>query len=158
DADRDVTMPGETDWAGFSDIYSHRRAPYQLECKAHGPALVEFECSDSWGQVKLLRAYAGLSWVELLLNEPSSVSWAYDDPDNFAADGPAPGTWLFSDGQSGRVGREADGVPAQVKAPNSYWGMKYNSQGLALGLITPDTAATHVVAPGNGAGGAGIEG
>ena len=50
-------------------------------------------------------------------SEPTPIYWDFDDPKNFAADGPTPGTWLFSNGQSGPVGREADGVPAQVKAP-----------------------------------------
>jgi len=81
----------------------------------------------------------------------------FDNPKNFAADGPTPGTWLFSNGQSGPVGREADGVPAQVKAPNARWGIKFNAEKLALGLITPETAASHVIAPGAGAGGVGIE-
>ena len=71
--------------------------------------------------------------------------------------GPTPGTWLFSNGQSGPVGREADGVPAQVKAPDTWWGVKFNAGKLALGLITPGTAAFHHVAPGAGAGGVGIE-
>jgi hypothetical protein len=53
--------------------------------------------------------------------------------------------------------REAEGVPAQVKAPNTYWGIKHNSARLALGLVTPETSTLHVVAPGAGAGGVGIE-
>jgi len=56
------------------------------------------------------------------------------------------------------VGREAEGVPAQVKMPGTYWGIKFHTNQLALGLITPETAALHVVAPGAGAGGVGIEG
>ena len=87
---------------------------------------------------------------------PSTVFWDFDNPKNFAADGPTPGQWLFSDGQSGPVGREADGVPAQVKAANTYWGIKHNPERWALGLVTPETATLHVIAP--GAGGVGIEG
>jgi hexosaminidase len=155
---RDLTMPGESGWAGFSDLHPHRGSPYQLSCKAHGPAMVEYECNDPWGHTKILRLYGGASWIEVLLNEPASVYWDFDNPKNFAADGPTPGRWLFSDGQSGRVGREAEGVPAQVKAPNTYWGMKHNPDRLALGLITPETATQYVIAPGAGAGGVGIEG
>jgi hypothetical protein len=155
---RDLTMPGESGWAGFSDLHPHRDAPYQLSCKAHGPAMVEYECNDPWGHTKTLRLYGGTSWIEILLNEPASVYWDYDNPKNFAAYGPTPGQWLFSDGQSGPVGREADGVPAQVKAPNTYWGIKHNTARLALGLATPETAALYVIAPGAGAGGVGIEG
>ena len=91
------------------------------------------------------------------MNEPASIYWNFDNPKNFAADGPTPGQWLFSTGQSGPVGREADGVPAQVKAANAHWGIKHNPGGLALGMVTPETAAQYVIAPGAGAGGVGIE-
>ena len=92
------------------------------------------------------------------MSEPTTLYWDFDDPKNFAADGPTPGSWLFSNGQTGPVGREAEGVPAQVKMPGTYWGIKFHTNQLALGLITPETAALHVVAPGAGAGGVGIEG
>jgi len=154
----DLTMPGESDWHGFSDLHPHRSSPYQLSCRARGPAMVEYESTDPWGHSKLLRLYGGTCWIEELLNEPATVYWDFDNPKNFAADGPTPGQWLFSDGKSGRVGREADGVPAQVKAPNTYWGIKHNPDRLALGLVTPETATLHVIAPGAGAGGVGVEG
>ena len=156
-ANRDLTMPGETGWAGFGDINPRRSTPYQLECKARGPAMVEYECTDPWGYSELIRLYAGASWVETMLSEPTSLFWNFDNPANFAADGPTPGTWLFSDGQSGAVGRQADGVPAQVKASPVYWSVKFNPGQMALGLVTPETAAAHVIAPGAGAGGVGIE-
>ena len=155
---RDLTMPGETGWAGFSDMNPLRQTPYRLKCMGRGPAMVEFQCSEAAGQTKFIRLYGGASWVEVLLNEPTAVYWDFDDPKNFAADGPTPGTWLFSNGQTGPVGREAAGVSAQVKAPNTYWGLKSRADRLALGLITPETSALHVVAPGAGAGGVGIEG
>jgi hypothetical protein len=156
---RDLTMPGETGWAGFSDIaQGHRDTPHELACAARGPALVRYVCSDSAGLVKTVSLFGGVSWMEVVLEEPVGHYWDFDDPKNFAADGPAPGTYRFSGGATGPVGREADGVPAQVKAPDSRWGVKYNAQGLALGLVTPETAARHLVAPGAGAGGVGIEG
>ncbi|MEI7940396.1 MAG: glycoside hydrolase family 20 zincin-like fold domain-containing protein [Verrucomicrobiota bacterium] len=155
---RDLTMPGESDWHGFSDLHPHRNAQYQLNCRAHGPAMVEYESTDPWGHTKILRLYGGASWTEELLNEPATVFWDFDNPKNFASDGPTPGQWLFSNGQTGPVGREADGVPAQVKAPNTYWGIKHSPERLALGLVTPETAAQFVIAPGAGAGGVGIEG
>ena len=131
---RDLTMPGESGWAGFSDLHPHRSSPYQLICTARGPAMVEFECTDPWGHTKILRLYGGASWIEVLLNEPTSIYWDFDNPKNFAGDGPTPGQWLFSDGQSGLVGREADGVPAQVKAPNTYWGIKHNAEPSGVGI------------------------
>jgi hypothetical protein len=155
---RDLKMPCESDWHGFSDLNPHRSSPYQLNCRARGPAMVEYESTDPWGHSKILRLYGGASWTEELLNEPATVYWDFDNPKNFASDGPTPGQWLFSNGQSGPVGREADGVPAQVKAANAYWGMKHNADRWALGLATPETAAQFVIAPGAGAGGVGIEG
>ena len=155
---RDLTMPGESDWHGFSDLHPHRSSPYQLNCRARGPAMVEYESTDPWGHSKILRLYGGACWVEELLNEPANVFWDFDNPKSFASDGPTPGQWLFSDGQSGPVGREADGVAAQLKAPNTYWGIKYNPDRWALGLVTPETATLYVIAPGAGAGGVGVEG
>lgn len=154
---RDLTMPGERGWAGFSDINPRRSSAYQLEPRARGPAMVEFQCADAAGHEKTLRFYGGASWYEVFLGEPTPLYWDFDDPKNFAADGPTPGTWLFSNGQSGPVGREAEGVPAQVRAAGSTWGIKFNADKLALGLITPGTPAVHHVAPGAGAGGVGIE-
>jgi hypothetical protein len=155
---RDLTMPGETGWAGFSDQIPLRATLYQLRCQARGPAMVEYQCTDLWGHTKTLRLYGGTSWIEIFLNEPTPVYWDYDNPTNFAADGPTPGQWLFSTGQSGRVGRKAEGVPAQIKTPAAHWGIKFNPNRLALGLATPETPTIHVIAPGAGAGGVGIEG
>ncbi|HNQ88750.1 MAG TPA: beta-N-acetylhexosaminidase [Verrucomicrobiota bacterium] len=156
-ADRDLTMPGGSGWAGFGDIASHRQSPYRIECTARGPAVVEFRCLDPAGHEKIVRFFGGASWIEVFLGEPTPLYWDFDDPKNFAADGPTPGTWLFSNGQSGPVGREADGVPAQVNAAGTRWGIKFNAGKLALGLITPGADTTHLVAPGAGAGGVGIE-
>lgn len=156
-ANRDLTMPGESGWAGFSDIGSKRSSLYRLECTARGPALVEFQGEDPAGHQKTLRFYGGASWMEVFLSEPTSLYWDFDHPKNFAADGPTPGTWLFPDGQTGKVGREADGVPAQVRAANTRWGVKFNAERLALGLITPGVPTHHHIAPGAGAGGVGIE-
>jgi hypothetical protein len=55
------------------------------------------------------------------------------------------------------VGKQADGVAAQVKAPGTRWAVKFNRDRLALGLVTPETPASLVIAPGSGAGGIGIE-
>ena len=156
---RDMTMPGQNGWAGFSDMATHRHCRHSLTCNARGPALVEFQCTDrACGVTKTISLYASASWVETMLSEPTPVYWDFDDPRNFAADGPTPGMWLFSNGRSGKVGPESEGVPAQVKAANTYWGIKYNENKLALGLVTPEVASLHCVAPGAGAGGVGIEG
>lgn len=155
---RDLTMPGETEWHGFSDIGSFRGSPYRIVCTGRGPALAEFQCATAEGHEKTIRLYGGANWLEVFVAAPTSVYWDFDDPRNFAADGPRPGHWLFSDGATGEVGREADGVPAQVKAGDTYWGAKFGDEKLVLALITPGRKALHVVAPGSGAGGVGIEG
>ena len=154
---RDLTMPGEGGWAGFSDIGSQRHSTYRLSCAGQGPAMAEFRCVGAVGDEKTVRVYGGADWMEVLLDESTSLYWDFDNPSNFAADGPTPGTWLFSDGKSGQVGREADGVSAQVEAAGTSWSVKYNPNHLALGLITPETSANHRIGPGAGAGGVGIE-
>lgn len=154
---RDLTMPGETGWAGFCDLVPYRNSSYRLDCSARGPAMVEYQCADGSGHLKTIRLYGGASWVEVLLSEPAPHYWDFDNPKNFAADGPTPGAWLFSNGQSGPVGREADGVLAQVREQKVFWGVKYNIDKYAIGLITPEVPAFHHVAPGAGAGGVGIE-
>jgi len=155
----DLTMPGESGWSGFSDMAgSYRGAPHRLACTARGPAMVRYTCTEPRsGLVKTISLFAGASWIEVTLSEPTGHYWDFDNPKNFAADGPTPGRYLFSTGTSGLVGRQADGVPAQVKVPRATWSVKFNEAGLALALLTPDRAASHRVAPGAGAGGVGIE-
>jgi hypothetical protein len=155
---RDLTMPGESGWAGFSDIAAgHRDTPHALACTARGPALVRYVGADPAGLAKTISVFGGASWMEVVLNEPVGHYWDFDNPKNFAADGPTPGTYLFSSGATGPVRKEADGVPGQVAAENVHWGIKFNAQKVAVGLATPETAARHLVAPGAGAGGVGIE-
>jgi hypothetical protein len=101
--------------------------------------------------------FGGVCWIEVELNHSTQHYWDFDNPDNFAGDGPTPGTYLFSNAVTGPVGRRSDGVPAQVKAANVYWGVKFNPERLALGIVTPEIAAYHHIGPGAGAGGVGIE-
>ncbi len=155
---RDVTMPGESGWAGFGDVGGeHRSAVNKLQCVASGPALVRYVCTDEHGLIRTISLFAGASWAEVTLNSPVGYFWAFDDPKNFAADGPTPGQYLFSNGATGPVGKEADGVKAQVKAAGTQWGAKFTADKWLLGMLTPEVAVTHVVAPGAGAGGVGIE-
>ncbi len=156
-ANRDLTEPGETGWAGFCDMHAYRATPYRLTCLAAGPALVRYQCSAPDAPTKVLSLYAGTSWIEVMLDEPADTFWNFDTPANFAADGPRPGKYLFSTGATGPVGKRADGVAAQVEGPGSLWAIKFNAQNLAVGMATPGTRALHHVAPGSGAGGVGIE-
>jgi hypothetical protein len=96
--------------------------------------------------------------MEVVLGEPVSYYWDFDDPKNFAAEFSTPGKYLFSNGSGGKVGKHADGVPAQVKAQGVQWGVKFNDQKLALGLATPEMGSQFCIAPGSGAGGVGVEG
>lgn len=157
-ANRDLTMPSESGWAGFCDLGTNRSTPHQLTCTARGPALVRYECSEPSGLVKTISLFGGTSWVEVVLSDPVGRYWDFDTPKNFSADGPAPGRYLFSTGATGPVARQSDGVAGQVKADAAYWGVKWSSDQLALGLVTPESPVRHVIAPGSGAGGVGIEG
>ena len=157
-ANRDLTMPGQKSWFGFSDLGgAHRDAVHELDCIARGPALIRYRCTQKTGMVKTVSLFAGTSWVEVVLNHATDYYWDFDNPENFAGDGPTPGTFLFSNGLTGSVGQQADGVAAQVKAKNVYWGIKFNRERLALGIVTPETAASHCIGPGSGAGGVGVE-
>jgi hypothetical protein len=155
---RDLTHPGRSGWSGFADTgHAGRHLPNRLVCTRQGPALVQYRCTDETGLEKTINCFGGTSWVEVMLNEPVTYYWDFDNPANFAADGSAPGEYLFSGGQAGRVGSQADGVKAQVKASGASWAVKFHRPGLALGLISPDRPASFCVAPGAGAGGVGIE-
>ena len=155
---RDLTMPGTADWSGFSDLGSaYRNTPQTLRCTAHGPALVRYVCTDPAGMLKQVSLFAGCSWMEVVLSDPVGHYWDFDNPQNFSADGPTPGEFLFSNGAGGPVGKQADGVPAQVKQADVFWGIKFNPQKIALGIATPEVAVFHHLAPGAGAGGVGIE-
>lgn len=155
---RDLTEPGDRGWAGFADAgFTGRNLPNKLVCTKSGPALVQYRCTDDTGLEKTINCFGGVSWVEVILNEPVTYYWDFDNPANFAADGPTPGEFLFSNGRAGPVGKQADGVAAQVKAGGAQWAVKFNREGLVLGLITPEMPASFVIAPGSGAGGVGIE-
>ena len=155
---RDLAMPGESGWAGFSDMArGYRSAPFKLECVAKGPACARYRCTEPDGLIKTVSLFAGASWMEVVLSDPTGHYWDFDPPKNFAADGPTPGTYLFANGKTGPVAREADGVPGQVRGGRVPWAIKWNEEKLALGLATPEVAAAFRVAPGAGAGGVGIE-
>ena len=160
---RDLTMPGETDWFGFSDTGgTTRRAKNTIQFDRCGPAITQCACTGEDGARKTLTFYANTSWMEVMLDAPVSYYWDFDDPKNFAADGPTPGRYLFSTGASGAVGKETDGLKAQVRAETASWAIKYtqmpDGRTLALGMISPETPTTFVVGPGGGFGGVGIEG
>jgi len=154
---RDLTMPGETGWSGFADLRAYRHVAHQLQCAADGPALVRYDCASGDGLVKSIALFGGVAWMEVVLSEPTGHYWDFDAPANFAAGGPTPGTYLFADGTTGAVREEGPFSQTQVKVRGVPWAVKFNDEGLALGLCTPETSAHFVVAPGAGSGGVGIE-
>ncbi|NQT87542.1 family 20 glycosylhydrolase, partial [bacterium] len=156
---RDLAMPGGAGWSGFADSgRAHRGSPNKLECVARGPALVRYTCTDSLGLVKTISLFGNVAWIEVTTNMPLGYYWNFDNPQNFAADGPTPGAYLFSTGAAGKVGTVADGAKAQAKAKGAYWGVKFVPGKLALGLVTPEVKTTHAIGPGGNFGGVGIEG
>ena len=155
----DLTQPGQSSWSGFVDMGgAHRGSKNKIEVIANGPALVRLRCTDETGLVKTISVFAGVPWAEVMLSTGKGWYWNYDNPKNFAADGPTPGTYLFSNGHTGPVGKHADGLTAQVKRSGVTWSAKSRPDGLLLALVTPEVRARHVVAPGAGSGGVGIEG
>ena len=118
---RDLTMPGATGWSGFRIwAASFASAVNHVTCVADGPALVRYQFTDGANMEKTISLFGGCSWMEVLFSDPVGYYWDFDNPQNFAADGPTPGKYLFSNGATGAVGREADGVPAQVKADSVH--------------------------------------
>jgi hypothetical protein len=156
---RDITPPGESDWAGFADIYGpQRNAVNRIEVLASGPAMVRLKCTGLEGLEKVISVYAGLPWVEVTMNSGQSWFWCYDDIALMGADSPTLATFLFSNGDTGKVKRTAPTSECQERRPNVHWGAKFVPGSILLALITPEVAATHVVGPGAGMGGVGVEG
>ena len=116
-AGSDLTQPGETGWAGFCDMGTHRAAPYRLECAAAGPALVRYQCTDPSGHTKTISLYrrrqldrgrperADLGLLEF--RRPAKLRRGRTPPRHLSV--------LQRRHRSSRP--QADGVPAQVKAP-----------------------------------------
>ena len=155
---RDLTQPGETGWSGFSDIIGELRAAQaKLTCLGSGPAVVRFSCAYPSGETKQISLFAGASWTEEMLSGVEGGYTDYDDPQNFAADGPMPGHYLFSGGENGPVGKHADGRAAQVYVP-AIWSIKFNDRKMALGLVTPEGKTSQLIGPGGGWGGVGVNG
>jgi len=156
---RDITQPGEADWAGFADIYGpHRNAKNRIEVLANGPAMVRLKCTDETGLEKVITAYAGLPWVEVCMGSGQSWFWCYDDITLMGAESPTPGSFLFSDGHTGKVRKTSGTSECQERRNGVHWGAKFVPGGPLLAVITPEVAGLHVVGPGGGMGGVGVEG
>ncbi len=155
---RDVTHPGGTGWSGFADVGGeHRRSKNRIEVLAGGPAMVRLKCTDQTGLEKTISAYAHLPWIEVTLNSGVDYFWCFTDTRLMAADSPTPGSVLFSDGTTGKVKKLTSSADCQVSRPKVHWAAKFVQDGPMIALITPELATRHVVGPGGGMGGVGIE-
>lgn len=152
---KDVTFPGRSGWSGFNDIGGYREAFFRWSCLAQGPLLVRYHGVGPEGAEITLNVFAGAGWVEIFLNFLVGYYWAFDAVENMAADQPQPGTAIFSNGAREPV--PASYENRQVVQPNTTWSAKTRGDGLTIGLITPDNTVLHLVGPGGGWGGVGIE-
>lgn len=152
---RDVTYPGRSGWAGFNDIGGYREAFFRWRCQAQGPLLVRYHGVGPEGTEITLNCFAGAGWVEVFLNFLASYYWAFDAVENMAADQRQPGMAIFSNGVREPV--PASSESRQVGQPNTTWGAKTRGDGLTIGLVTPDDAVFHLIGPGGGWGGVGME-
>ena len=146
---RDITEPGDTEWRGFADVIdAYRNGGNKIEVLENGPALVRVRCTNEGGLEKTITVWAGVPWVEVSFNRPVERFWCYDDAKVMGPDSPTPGTYLFSDGDTGPVkgGKSKSGV---------QWGSKFVESGILEAVLTPEEKPTHIVGPGGGTGGVG---
>ena len=157
--DRDITSPGEKDWAGFADNYAqHRNMNNRIEILADGDVLVRVKCTDSLGMEKIISLWAGSSWAEVTYNAPCNWFSCYDDISLMGADSPTPAQCLFSDGYSEAVRKNGDSTSSQIGRDNVYWASKYTQNGILFALVTPEIATRMLAGPGGGMGGLMLEG
>ena len=156
----DLTIPGETGWAGFLDTGGEgRSAHYGIAVLARGPVLAKFLCraASAGAPAKTISVWRGMPWVEVFLDRAVSYFWNFDGPD-LKFDGPSPGTALFNGGATAPVGPAAGGPGGQQQADRAVWSAKFRAGGRAIALLTPDEPTRHLVGPGGTWGGVGIEG
>jgi len=154
----DITQPGNSGWAGFNDVMSARTSHFNVEPVAVGPVVAVLRASDPWGLQEVLYFYADLPYVETLLSQPVDMYWNYDNVAVMAGDSKTPGMGRFSDGTQAPVPKSAERVHLTAGGDRkAWWSAKYRGDGFTLGLITPAEAAVHMVGPGGGWGGIGIE-
>jgi len=152
----DMTDPGDSAHHGFSDHgHADRSKQFELVCMNNGPAMVRYGCFFEGELVKTLTVYADLPILDVITMTPTHYFWNFDDPDLFDADGKTPGTFLFSNGRTGPTPSKGSGL--QTAEPDVFWVIKFNEQGWAHGMVTPEAPSRFVVGPGGGMGGVGIE-
>jgi len=156
--DLDMTDPGDSSYHGFCDHgHAERSKKFDLVCMNDGPAMVRYGCFFDGELLKTLTVYAGLPVIDVVMTEPTGYFWNMDDPDLFAADGTTPGTFLFSNGNTGPTSVKGNSNSLQTREHGVFWAIKTNEQGLVHGMVTPEGASDFVIGPGGGMGGVGIE-
>lgn len=156
---RDITEPGEKDWAGFADVTGpHRHAANRLEALAAGPLFARIRCTEPGGFRKVLDIWAGRPWVDCTLSAPTGYFACFDDASLLGAARSNPGVFLFEDGWTGPVKPVTNGVDSQERRDGQRWCAKYAPAGALLALLTPEVRTVHLVGPGGGMGGVVIEG
>ena len=155
----DITDPGDDDYHGFSDHgTAERTVGYDLVCLNKGPAMVRYGCCQNGEICKTLSVYAGLPILDVITTNQTGYYWDFDNPELFAADGETPGKFMFSNGMTGSAPSRGSTIDFQTRGNGSYWGIKYNPSGIALGMATPEGLSDFVIGPGGGMGGVGIQG
>lgn len=156
---RDLTNPGDKDYNGFSvHGMTERSAKFDLVRLNSGPAMVRYGCYRSGELRKTLSVYAGQTILDVMMVYPTNYYWDFDNASNFAADGETPGTFLFSNGTTGPTAPRGNSMDLQTRGKGSYWGIKFNASGIALGMVTPEEPSNFVIGPGSSMGGVGVEG
>jgi hypothetical protein len=149
---RDITDPGETEWHGFADVIDQSRlVKNRIEVLSNGPALVRIKCTNDVGLEKVISVWAGVPWVEVTFNKPVMRFACYDDTKVMGPESATPGTYLFSDGDTGPM------KGGKVR-PGVSWAAKYVPGSLMEALLTPEETLPLNVGPGGGAGGLGMDG
>ena len=155
-ANRNLALSDESrrTGAGFAEVGGRRTRLHKLKRVASGPALVRFECAEASGFTKWLSLFAGCSWMEITMSVPVDYYGEYDQRENFLPEGATSGRFLFSNGQSGQVGKTAEGKSGKTWGNGASWVAKYLPETLMLGLVTPEEKTMLAV----DAGEVGIEG
>ena len=147
-ANRNLALSDESrrTGAGFAEVGGRRTRLHKLKRVASGPALVRFECVEASGFTKWLSLFAGCSWMEITMSVPVDYYGEYDQRENFLPEGATSGRFLFSNGQSGQVGKTAEGRSGKTWGNGASWVVKYLPDALALGLIVPEERTMLAVA------------
>ena len=111
----------------FGDIWTNRGPSTKIEVLENGPVLARVKYTDEKGFEKTYSVWAGMPWVEMTTNRPIGWLRCYDNIDVMGAESKTPGSYLYSDGTTGKIlktaAKEDDCL---VKRWGQYWAAKYS--------------------------------